>query len=109
MPVMRKIEANCRPPPTSPARLLENHSTMATTPTAKTTIATVRFLIGCAYCGLTSVNHFGPMRSRPQARNARPMTRMAIVISSQMTAMNASRMAQATMPLLPLAIQVSVR
>ncbi len=37
------------------------------------------------------------------------MIRMAIVISSQMTAMKASRMDQATMPLLPLAIQVSVR
>ncbi len=32
-----------------------------------------------------------------------------MVISSQMTAMNASRIAQATMPFLPLAIQVSVR
>ena len=73
------------------------------------TATTTRFLNGCANCGLTSVNHFGPMRSRPQESQARPTMRMAMVISSQMTAMNASTMAQATMPFLPLAIQVSVR
>ena len=79
-------------------------------PTAKMiAVTTTRFLNGCANCGLTSVNHLGPMRSRPQASHARPTMRMAMVISSQMTAMKASRMAHATMPLLPLAIQVSVR
>jgi hypothetical protein len=49
------------------------------------------------------------MRSRPQARKARAITSRAIVISSQITAMKARAMAHATMPLWPLAIQVSVR
>jgi hypothetical protein len=48
MPVIRKIEMNCMPPPTRPASWFDNQSTSTINPIAKPSMATVRFLTGDA-------------------------------------------------------------